>query len=149
MCTERGREMDGAEGERRGRRGEGERGEGENSSSIVPTHTCRRSISYLSYEHISHTLGTVLLCHSLGIVPVLLVDVHQDCLLRLPCSSKLLLRLLVLTLGGEGQGGREGERRWKEKERGREGERTWKEEERGRKGQGGREGETEWVMNYH
>ena len=107
---------------------------------MVPTHTCRRSISYLSYEHISHTLRTVLLCHSLGIVPVLLVDVHQDCLLRLPCSSKLLLRLLVLTLGGEGQGGREGERRRREGERDREGGRVKGGGRRRREGKREREG---------
>lgn len=45
--------------------------------------------------------------HFLGRVPVLLVDVHQDCFLGLACTHKLILCFWILALYVEGRG-REG-----------------------------------------
>ena len=79
----------------------------------------------LPYQDVSHTVRTVQLSNSLGVVPVLLVDVHENSLFWLPCGRELLFCLQKLAL--EGERGREGRR-----EGGREGER-----EGG--GEGGRE----------
>lgn len=60
--------------------------------------TCSYMHVYLSYKDICHTVRTVKFGHSLGRVPALLVDVHQNSLLGLASIHKLILCLGILAL---------------------------------------------------